>query len=159
MKILGIDPALTSLGWGIIEISGNKVNYINSGLLKTNNKKELYLRISDISTSIEQVISLYKPNIVAMEETFININAISSLKLAYVRGALMALFGKNKLPYYEFLPNKIKKTVVGVGHAEKSQIKHMMSLILTGVPKDICFDEADALATAYTCSVLNNSIV
>lgn len=153
MKILGIDPALTCLGWGIIESTPPKIEYIDSGLIKTTSKELMWHRLSAIYSSIETIIDLYKPDAIAMEETFVNKNPTSSLKLGYVRGALMAAIGKTKLPYFEFLPNKIKKTIVGGGHAEKEQVKHMVKIIVSGIEKEISFDEYDALAIAYTCMV------
>ncbi|MDA9163730.1 crossover junction endodeoxyribonuclease RuvC [Rickettsiaceae bacterium] len=153
MKILGIDPALTCLGWGVIHSDSPRIKYINSGLVKTNAKTPLHLRLADIATSIDAVIELYKPDLISMEETFINVNAGSSLKLGYVRGALMSVIGRSKIPFYEFAPNKIKKTIVGVGHAEKEQVKHMVQTIISGSNKEMSFDESDALAAAYTCLV------
>ena len=153
MKILGIDPALTCLGWGIIKSNSPKIEYIDSGLVKTQSKDLMIDRLAFITSSIEGIIDLYKPDAIAMEETFINKNPISSLKLGYVRGAIMASIGKTKLPYSEFLPNKIKKTIVGAGHAEKAQVKHMVKMIISGINTDISYDEADALAIAYTCLV------
>lgn len=153
MKILGIDPALTILGWGIIQSNSPKINYISSGLIKTDAGALIQNRLAHIVTSIEEIIGIYKPDAIAMEETFVNSNAGSSLKLGYVRGAIMALVGKINLPYYEFLPNKIKKAIVGVGHADKNQVKHMVKIIISGNMEHITFDEADALAIAYTCLV------
>ena len=103
MKILGIDPALTCLGWGIIRLNSPKIEYVDSGIVKTTAKELMWHRLSTISSSIEAIIELYKPDAIAMEETFINKNPTSSLKLGYVRGALMATIGKTNLPYFEFL--------------------------------------------------------
>ena len=153
MKILGIDPALTKLGWGVIESQASKIKYIDSGILTSSADQLMHKRLATIYGSLNTVVDLYKPDMVAMEETFINMNAASSLKLGYVRGAIMSLFGKYDMPFYEYKPNTIKKTVVGVGHADKEQIKHMMQIILSGTIKINTLDEADALAIAYTCSV------
>jgi crossover junction endodeoxyribonuclease RuvC len=151
MRILGIDPALTSLGWGVIEAHLPKIHFINSGLVKTKSDHELHLRLSSISTEIRSVIDQYRPDAVAMEITFLNNNATSSLKLAYVRGAIMAIIGELQIPYYEYSPNQIKKTLVGGGHAQKEQLKYMLQVILSGLKTDISLDEADALAAAYSC--------
>jgi crossover junction endodeoxyribonuclease RuvC len=151
LKILGIDPALTCLGWGIIKSHSPKIEYIDSGVIKTTPKELMQHRLSKISLTMEAIIDLHKPDAIAMEETFVNKNPVSSLKLGYVRGALMASIGKTNLPYFEFPPNKIKKTIVGVGHAEKDQVKHMVKMIISGSFYDISYDESDALAIAYTC--------
>ncbi|GAB4162761.1 MAG: crossover junction endodeoxyribonuclease RuvC [Rickettsiaceae bacterium] len=153
MRILGIDPALTCLGWGVIQLDAPKIHYINSGVIKTNAKTALHTRLAEIVSSVEDVIIKYKPEAIAMEETFVNLNAVSSLKLGYVRGALMSVIGKTGLPYHEFLPNRIKKAIVGVGHAEKDQVNHMIKLIMSGTLDHISLDESDALAVAYTCLV------
>ena len=152
-KILGIDPSLTSLGWGIIQAIPPRINYITSGVIKTSSKVDMPTRLATIVRAIEDIIMQHKPDAISMEETFVNVNALSSLKLAYVRGSIMAIIGKYGLPYNEFLPNKIKKTIVGAGHAEKAQVQHMINIIISGSPTNISYDEADALATAYTYSV------
>ena len=153
MKILGIDPALTSLGWGLIKLSPHKINYIASGLVKTKSTDLMHKRLYNIVDTIENIIETYNPDLIAMEETFINKNATSSLKLGYVRGAIMSLIGKFDKPYFEYTPNLIKKTVVGSGHAEKHQMAHMIKLIISGAHNLKNLDEVDALAVAYTCSV------
>lgn len=152
-RVLGIDPALTKLGWGVIELNAPKIHYINSGVIVTKSSEPIHLRLAHLTAEIQKIIDRYRPDLVAMEETFVNINAISSLKLAYVRGALMAIIGTSGLPYFEFLPNKIKKTLVGVGHAEKNQVKHMVKTIISHIPPEICYDQSDALAVAYTGSI------
>lgn len=157
MKILGIDPSLSCLGWGIIKQESPKIHYISSGVLKTKAGEAMHLRLSYIASEIEKIINLHQPNAISMEETFININPGSSLKLAYLRGALMSSIGKTKLPFYEYAPNKIKKTIVGSGHAQKDQVKHMVNMIISGNTDHICTDEADAIAAAYTCLVSNRS--
>lgn len=153
MRILGIDPALTSLGYGIIESDGPKIRYSHSGLIRTSASTPIHKRLHHITSEISKILELYNPVKIAMEETFMNTNAASSLKLGYVRGALMALFGGNAAPYFEYKPNLIKKTLVGVGHADKDQVIHMIRIVLSGAPDKLSSDEADALAVAYTCLV------
>ena len=153
MRILGIDPALSSLGWGVINHNSPRITYMGGGTVKTKSNAPLHSRLAEIVNCIENVIDLYKPQAIAMEETFININAGSSLKLGYVRGAIMATVGKTNIPFYEYKPNNIKKTIVGIGHAEKEQVKHMVKMIISGSKDSMCFDESDALAIAYTCLV------
>ena len=159
MKILGIDPALSKLGWGIIESRPPRINYLASGIISTDNKDETHKRLAFLSSSIKEIIDLYQPDLIGMEETFVNMNPSTSLKLGYVRGAMMSLIGQYNIPFFEYKPNAIKKTVTGVGHAEKEQIMHMIKLILSGCPPIKHSDEADALAVAYTCSVYGNKQV
>ena len=152
MIILGIDPAITHVGWGVIATQGNSIKYIASGVIDTNPKDSLPSRLAIISCTIEEIIEIHKPQAAAMEEVFINKNALSSLKLSHARGAIMAAIGRHGIELSEFAPNKVKKTLVGNGHAEKEQVVHMINLLLP-TAKITRFDEADALAVAYTCSV------
>ena len=153
MIILGIDPALSRLGWGVISSDSSKLNYIASGIITTKSTELMHKRLAFITSKIEDVISLYKPDRIAMEETFVNMNNASSLKLGYARGAIMALIGRFDASFYEFKPNVIKKSVVGFGHAEKQQILQMIKLLLPASSSVTRLDEADAIAVAYTCSL------
>lgn len=157
MIILGIDPALGCVGWGVIEVKGARHIYLASGVIKTTTKESITQRLAAILNKIEDILNIYKPSLVAMEETFVNINADSSLKLGYARGAIMAIIGKYNLNLEEFKPNKIKKTVTGAGHAEKAQVMHMIKILLPEANDIQKYDEADALAVAYTCSVIANN--
>jgi len=152
MKILGIDPALGKIGWGVIEIISPKIKYIASGTITTKPDQKIHKRLSFIAGELSKVIDLYNPAKVAMEETFVSNNAVSSLKLGYARGAIMSMIGQYDLPFFEYPPNRVKKSIVGVGHAEKQQIQHMLKIILSGAPEKFAsLDESDALAIAYTC--------
>lgn len=158
MRILGIDPALTRLGWGVITQKGSQIHFVNSGVCITTTNTPIHKRLSDINAHISEVLDTYKPSIVAMEDTFINMNAVSSTKLNYVRGAIMSLIGKYDLPFYEYKPNLVKKTVVGTGHADKEQVAHLIKIIVSGTYDLNTSDEADALAVAYTCLVHNKFV-
>ncbi|MFY9589148.1 crossover junction endodeoxyribonuclease RuvC [Rickettsia endosymbiont of Halotydeus destructor] len=154
MIVLGIDPALTNLGWGIISKEATKLIYINSGVIKTNSKDTIDMRLAFITSCLEKVILEYKPELVSLEEIFVNMNKKTSLKLGYARGAIMALIGKHNIDFHEFKPNTVKKTVTGYGHAEKHQILHMIKLLLPGTSLITNADEADAVAIAYTALVM-----
>lgn len=153
MKILGIDPALTSLGYGIILSDAPKIRYIDSGVVRTSASTPIHKRLYQITSKIDGLLDIHQPDKIAMEETFMNTNAASSLKLGYVRGALMSIFGGKTTPYFEYKPNLIKKTLVGVGHADKDQVIHMIKVVLSNISGELSSDEADALAVAYTCLV------
>lgn len=156
MIVLGIDPALGSLGWAVVAKESAKLKYLASGVIKTSSKDEIHHRLSYINSILEKVILEYKPNMAAIEETFVNTNSVTSLKLGYARGAIMSLIGRYDLDMREFKPNTIKKTVTGYGHAEKDQILHMIKLLLPGTAAITNSDEADAVAIAYTCLVTKN---
>lgn len=152
MIILGIDPAISHIGWGVISSIGNQVKYIASGVINTNPKDALENRLAVISREIEFIISSHNPDLVALEEVFINKNPLSSIKLSHARGAIMAMVGRASIKLEEFAPNRIKKTVVGAGKAQKEQVLHMVN-ILFPTAKIQKLDESDAIAIAYTGSV------
>lgn len=156
MIVLGIDPALGSLGWAVVAKESTKLKYLASGVIKTSSQDEMHNRLAFINDVLEKVILEYKPNMAAIEETFVNTNSVTSLKLGYARGAIMSLIGRHSLGMREFKPNTIKKTVTGYGHAEKDQILHMIKLLLLGTSAITNSDEADAVAIAYTCLVTKN---
>jgi crossover junction endodeoxyribonuclease RuvC len=154
MIILGIDPAITRTGWGVISASGSNLKYLGSGVIDTKSCDAMSVRLAIILSKTEDIIKSFKPDIAAIEETFVNKNALSSLKLSHARGAIMAVIGKYNIPLHEFAPNKIKKTLTGSGHAEKEQMMHMIKILMP-TAKLQASDEADALAVAYTCLVYN----
>lgn len=147
MIILGIDPALTKTGWGVISSLKNTISYIGSGTIKTNASEDLPTRLSYIHQEIKKVIETYNPSEVAIEETFVNQNPISSLKLGHARGVLILSAAMFDLKVYEYSSTAIKKAIVGVGRAEKNQVETMIKFLL---PKSVAKteDEADALAVA-----------
>ena len=152
MIIIGIDPGIQYTGWGVIRKRGSLsgTEYIASGRVATNNKFPLPERLAHIGEELERILDIYRPELAALEETFVNKNSLSSLKLAHARGAIMLTVARNKIPLQEFAPNKVKKTVVGSGHANKDQISYMIKLLMPQA-KPQNADEADALAIAYCC--------
>ena len=147
MRILGLDPSLTSTGWGIIEVEGNRIKYIADGIVQTDAKMNLADRLVKLHEGICEVIEVYKPDEAAIEEVFLNSNPHSSLKLGQARGVVFLAPARYHIPVSEYEPNKIKKAVVGVGHAEKTQVQTMVKILLPGCkPKNA--DSADALAIA-----------
>ena len=155
MRILGIDPGLQHTGWGIIEINNGKLSYIADGTINSNVKDELSVRLKSLHQGICEVIETHKPDQAAIEETFVNSNPQSTLKLGQARGALIlapALYG---ITVSEYAPNKIKKAVVGSGHAQKAQIDLMVKMLLPGA-KPKSKDSADALAIAICHSAYSS---
>ena len=153
MKFLGIDPSINKLGWGVIDSANN---YIASGTLYTNPAESLSTRLGKLSIKVEEFISLYQPGAIALETTFLKKDIFSVFKISYVRGMIMAIVGKQSLKLYELEPTSIKKIVTGNGKASKEGVKNMLKHILN-VPSKIkiaTFDEADALAIAYSASCI-----
>jgi crossover junction endodeoxyribonuclease RuvC len=146
MRILGIDPGLNKTGWAIVE-QKNNLQYIDSGFIKNKQDIQIYDKLSLIVQQVKNVMQTYKPNLLAMEETFVNNNAVSSLKLALVRGAIMAIAIENNIKIIEIKPNTIKKVITGNGKADKKQVDYMIRIILPKInPKT--FDESDAIGIA-----------
>ena len=149
MRILGLDPSLSSTGWGIIEVNGNRLQYVADGFIPTNPKMPIEERLELIFKTLCEVIETYKPEEAAIEKTFLNSNPETSLKLSMARGVVILSAGHYGIPLFEFEPNKVKKATVGVGKAAKDQVETMVKILLPGVnPKNN--DSSDALAIAIT---------
>lgn len=146
-RILGIDPGLVKTGWGIIDHSGNSLRFVACGVVKPDSKLPLASRLSVLSEGIKQVIEQYTPEECAIEETFVNKNAMSSLKLGHARGALMLTICLAGVPLTEYAATLIKKSVTGVGRAEKKQVAMMVKQLMP-TAKIESEDAADALAAA-----------
>ncbi len=147
MILLGIDPGLTHTGWGLISCTTNQLSFMACGTISPSPKLEISERLKILHDELAKVIALYKPAESAIEETFVNKNAASSLKLGQARGALILSLSLADLPVYEYSTNLVKKSVVGNGHADKAQIGMMVKTLL---PKSDAKSEdaADALAVA-----------
>ncbi|MCD8494152.1 MAG: crossover junction endodeoxyribonuclease RuvC [Alphaproteobacteria bacterium] len=149
MRILGIDPGLQRCGWGIIESEGHSLRFIACGHSETSPAEDLARRLAVIHETLLKVIKTYEPDSAAIEETFVNRNPASALKLGQARGVAMAVPALCGLSVTEYSANKIKKSIVGAGHAAKVQMGMMVKVLLPacGTPTS---DEADALAVAIT---------
>lgn len=149
IRILGIDPGLQKTGWGIVESSGSSLNFISSGLIRTNPKSAMPERLSTLYHGIIGVMEDYSPQEAAIEETFVNKNPASALKLGQARGVLLMTPAIKGLSVGEYSANKVKKSVVCSGHASKEQVGMMIKTLLPACGT-ISEDEADALAVAIT---------
>ena len=151
MRILGLDPSLSSTGWGVIEVNANRLHYIAYGFIPTSPKMPIEERLDIIFNTLSEVIETYQPEEAAIEKTFLNSNPETSLKLSMARGVVILAAGHYHLPLFEFDPTKVKKALVGVGHADKNQVETMVKILLPGCkPKNN--DSSDALAMAITRS-------
>jgi len=149
IRILGIDPGLRHMGWGVVEVLGSRLSYVASGTLHSNDKACLSERLCALHHGLSAVVSDYAPQEAAVEETFVNRDPRSALKLGQARGIAIVVPALAGLIVAEYAANLIKKTVVGSGHAEKAQIAMMVKMLL---PKcdPASADAADALAVAIT---------
>ena len=149
MRILGLDPSLASTGWGVIEIENNRLRYVADGYIKTDPKMELPARLAVIHKTLADVIDAYKPDEAAIEQVFLNDNPMSTIKLGMARGVVILAPALYNIPVCEYEPTKVKKALVGVGRAEKSQVETMVKVLLPGC-KPENNDSSDALAIAIT---------
>lgn len=147
MRVIGIDPGLRNLGWGIIDVAGSRLSHVANGTCTSDGKADLASRLLSLHSQLTEVFRTYSPNVAAVEQTFVNKDAVATLKLGQARGIAMLVPAQAGLEVGEYLPNAVKKAVVGVGHADKRQIDHMVRLQLPGV-KIAGPDAADALAIA-----------
>ena len=147
IRILGIDPGLRRTGWGLIESEGNRLIYVACGSVETRERDELGTRLLAIHDGLIAVIERYQPQEAAVEATFVNTNAAATLKLGQARGIAMLVPARAGLAVAEYAPNVVKKTVVGAGHSEKSQIRMMIGVLLPKADPQ-SEDAADALAIA-----------
>ncbi len=146
-RIIGIDPGLRRTGWGIIESDGVRLSYVASGCITSTSDEDLSYRLRELYQGIISVLGSFKPSEAAVEETFVNENPRSTLKLGQARGMALLAPAMLGLKVAEYPANLIKKSVVGAGHAEKHQVQAMIGFLLPKAKFESA-DEADALAIA-----------
>ncbi len=146
MRVIGIDPGLRRMGWGIVDTEGSKVAHVANGVC-TSEGRDLADRLLQLYRQLSDVIEAFGPEAAAVEQTFVNKDAVGTLKLGQARAIALVVPAGAGLKVSEYAPNAVKKVVVGVGHADKRQVEHMVRLQLPGV--DLAGpDAADALAIA-----------
>ena len=147
MRVIGIDPGLRRMGWGVVDVDGPRPIHVANGACLSEGEADLAYRLCSLHTQLVAIFARYRPEAAAVEHTFVNKDAAGTLKLGQARAIALLVPAQAGLPVGEYAPNAVKKTVVGVGHAEKRQIDHMVRLHLPGV--DLAGpDAADALAIA-----------
>lgn len=146
MRLIGLDPGLRITGWGVIESDGNRLRHVAHGTVTSDASLTLAERLDQLFCGISAVIEAQRPEHAAVEETFVNKNASSTLKLGYARGVVLLAPARLGLKVHEYGANQVKKAVVGVGHADKTQVAMMVRRLLPGASATA--DAADALAVA-----------
>lgn len=146
-RFLGLDPGLRFTGWGVIDMIGSNLKHVANGTIKSNGKLSLAERLVQLHDGIADVLDSYSPDEAAVEQTFVNKDPVATLKLGQARAMSLLVPAKRGLPVAEYAPNKVKKSVVGVGHAAKDQVIAMVSMLLPNCEIDGP-DAADALAVA-----------
>ena len=147
IRIIGIDPGLRRTGWGVIDTIGNNLKFVASGTVTSDGDMDLASRLCQLHDGLAEVVHAYTPHEAAVEQTFVNKDAVATLKLGQARGVVMLVPARAGLPVAEYAPNAVKKAVIGVGHGDKKQI-HMMLKILMPKAEFKGDDAADALAIA-----------
>lgn len=147
MRLLGLDPGLQKTGWGIVESRGTRLTHVANGVVTSTQKYSLAERLVELHDGLSEVLADWQPHSCAVEETFVNKNPTSTLKLGQARGIALLVPSMAGLPVAEYTPNHVKKSVVGVGHAAKEQVDAMVQVLLPGI-KINGPDAADALAVA-----------
>jgi crossover junction endodeoxyribonuclease RuvC len=146
MRLIGLDPGLRLTGWGVIDVEGNRLRHVAHGVVKVAGERSLAVRLSELFEAIAAIVAAQQPEEAAVEETFVNVNAGSTLKLGQARGVVLLAPARAGVPVFEYAANLVKKSVTGTGHAEKRQIAMMVGRLLPGVAATA--DAADALAVA-----------
>ena len=146
VRILGVDPGLRLTGYGLIELDGTRLRYVVSGCVRVP-MGELPLRLKTILDGLGEIITEFRPQQVAVEKVFVNVNPQSTLLLGQARGAAICAAVARDLPVAEYTALQVKQAVVGHGKAAKEQVQHMVRRLLA-LPGDPSPDAADALACA-----------
>ncbi len=149
MIILGLDPGLAKTGWGVVRAEGNRLGHVANGEIATDSKASLAERLAKLDGALAEVIADHRPDCAAVEEVFVNANPRSTLKLGQARGVVLLGAAKAGIAIGEYAPRQVKKSVVGVGKADKNQVQAMLAILLPGAEISGP-DAADALAVAIT---------
>ncbi len=146
ITLLGIDPGSRITGYGLVQAEGNRFHYLASGCIRTTGE-DFPRRLHEIFQGLSQIVSEYSPEEVAVEQVFVSRNVSSALKLGQARGAAICACVNAQMPVFEYTPTQVKQALVGTGHADKTQVQHMVqaTLQLSSTPQA---DAADALAIA-----------
>lgn len=147
MKLLGLDPGLRATGWGIVAVDGNRLSHIADGVIAPGDDGELAERLARLHRALAALIATHSPDEAAVEETFVNRNPQSTLKLGQARGVVMLAPALAGIRVFEYPANLVKKSLVGAGHADKRQVAMMVRTLLPGAALATP-DAADALAVA-----------
>ena len=146
MRVMGIDPGLRNCGWGVIDVDGPRQRHVANGTVRPEGR-EMAARLLSLHQLLSAVLARFAPEACAVEQTFVNRDGAGTLKLGQARGVVMLVPAQAGLIVGEYAPNAVKKAVVGVGHADKAQILHMVQMQLPGCAPHSA-DAADALAIA-----------
>jgi crossover junction endodeoxyribonuclease RuvC len=147
LRLIGLDPGLRCTGWGVVDSAGSRLSHVADGVVTSNDTLPLADRLAQLHAGLIAVLERWAPDEAAVEETFVNRNPGSTLKLGMARGVVLLAPAQRSIPVAEYAPNRVKKAIVGVGHADKMQVQMMVRRLLPGALA-LKADAADALAVA-----------
>ncbi len=147
MRLLGLDPGLRVTGWGVIEVDGNRLSAVADGVVRSDERLSLAERLAQLHQALVAVIREHAPDEAAVEQTFVNRNPESTLKLGQARGAVLLAPALAGIAVAEYAPARVKQALVGTGRAQKDQVGMMVRTLLPGCLAATA-DAADALAVA-----------
>jgi crossover junction endodeoxyribonuclease RuvC len=156
IRIMGLDPGLSAMGWGVIAVEGSRLTHVAHGVIATRPSAGLGLRLMELHAVLARVIADHAPSAIAVEQAFVARDASAALKLGHARAVALLAAAQGGLEIAEYAPNQIKKCVVGAGHAGKEQVQFMVKRLLPacGVTQA---DAADALAAAIAHAHLSTT--
>nr|QYK84514.1 crossover junction endodeoxyribonuclease RuvC [Candidatus Liberibacter asiaticus] len=156
IRIIGIDPGLRRTGWGIVDVAGDNLCFVSSGTIVSCMRQSLAFRLCQLYEGLTDVIKNWRPEEAAVEQVFVNKDAVATLKLGQARAIAILSPALARIPVSEYAPNTIKKAVIGVGHGDKKQIHMMLKMLM---PESFFKgkDAADALAIAVCHAYHANS--
>lgn len=156
MFFLGIDPGLSEVGFGIIEVKDREPEFVDCGIIKTVPSDSFPERLTIIKKDLVEILGMHSYSAVGIEELFFVKNVTSGIKVAHARGVIMAEVHQKGLPIHEFKPTEVKSNICGSGHADKRQVQEMVKRLLglTALPKP--HDAADALGIAILTARVHN---
>src|SRR5262245_50762846 len=158
IRILGIDPGLRRTGWGVIDVTGNRLVFVACGSVQSSERAPLAERLVAVHDGLAEVVEKFAPQEAAVEATFVNKDPASALKLGQARGVALLVPGRAGLSVAEYAPNVVKKSIVGAGHGDKAQVRMMIGVLLPRAdPRSE--DAADALAVAVTHAHHRQSLI
>ncbi|HEX5707208.1 MAG TPA: crossover junction endodeoxyribonuclease RuvC [Pyrinomonadaceae bacterium] len=150
MRVLGIDPGSETTGWGVVEGDARRYGLVAYGTIKASARERFAARLLKIHTGVAELLAKFRPDVCAVEESFVAVNAKTALKLGHVRGVVLVAAESARVEIAEYAPRLVKQTVVGYGAAEKHQVQEMVRVLLALKEPPAPFDASDALAVAIT---------
>ena len=148
MRILGIDPGIATVGFGVIDSERGNLSYVSCGIISTPANTALSSRLDQIYEDLNQLIETFKPDAISVEELFFNTNITTGIAVAHGRGVILLAAYKAGIPIFEYTPLQVKQSVVGYGRAQKKQVIDMVRRILNMNSPPKPDDAADAVALA-----------